>query len=130
VRGRSIAALMAVVVWAGPALAGSSGASAWDGAACTSDADCRSARCAAQWSGERYCTRRELTCAYPGSSGVKAGFTFSRAGVAHVCLPGGEWRSSQRAPARKPAQRAPKAAPALARTALNAPTDLLHPPKP
>jgi hypothetical protein len=115
-------------------LTGAAGAGAsapyWNGATCLRDDECRSSRCASHWSGVRYCIRADLACAFPDSAGVLPGFTSTSEGVTHVCRRGGDWQSTKRAAAPR-AKAKPLIPPADARTALNAPVDLLQPaPKP
>jgi hypothetical protein len=97
----------------------------WDGAACRSDDECRSRRCASHWNGVRYCIRADLACAFPGSAGVMPGFTSTSDGVTHVCRLGGDWLSTKRAVvARRKAT--PVIPPAGSKTALNGAADLLQ----
>jgi len=74
-----------------PAIHGT-GALSGEGVPCAGDDVCRSHHCNANWDNSRYCTRADLSCAFPGSSGVAVGFTTTNYGVTYVCQSDGGWQ--------------------------------------
>lgn len=76
----------------------------WDGSVCEHDGDCRSHHCGVSWDGSHYCTRADLSCAFPATAGVRPGFAKSTYGETYTCQSGGDWMSEAlRTASRKPA---------------------------